>query len=426
MGIFFGTDGIRGIVGEDLSYNLALKCGNALAKLKPNCKVIIGRDTRTSGQMLSQSVCLGLILGGASVTDVSVGSTPSISYLTSNLAYDFGVVISASHNPSEYNGIKIFDSTGQKLTDKQENKIEKLMVHDMVTDYYNMGNYEYKPSLLKKYIDFLCGLCGDLTGLNIALDCANGASKYIAKKVFTRVGASVHYLGMSGGDRINYKCGATYPQKVANFVKKHGLDYGFCFDGDADRIIMVGPSGELYSGDNILYCIACNKKLFNKDVVVGTALSNLGLEIALKQKNIRLERADVGDKYVIQKMKELGTNIGGEQSGHIIVDNLIASGDGVLVALLLCGIIKKDNPQKYLDFKSFPQVMINVSTTDKLRAMGGEELSKAINYATEELAGMGRVLVRPSGTENKIRVMVEAQNEVRALTLAQYIASKIN
>lgn len=425
MGIFFGTDGIRGIVGEDLSYELALKCGKALAKLKPNCKVIVGRDTRSSGQMLSQSICLGLVLGGATVTEIGMASTPSISYLTTNLGYDFGVVISASHNPAEYNGIKIFDSTGQKLTDKQEVKIEKLMVHDSVVDYSNIGKYVYKPAIIDKYIDFLCAQVDSLTGLNIAIDCANGASKKIAKKVFTRLGANVHFLGMAGGEKINYKCGATYPQKVANFVKKHGLDYGFSFDGDADRIVMVGTSGQIYSGDNILYCLANNKKLFNNNIVVGTALSNLGLELALKQKNITLERADVGDKYVIEKMQQLKTNIGGEQSGHIIVSNLLPTGDGLLVAILLCNIITNNNPDKYMNFKAFPQIMINVETSDKIRAMGSEELSKAITYATEELSGMGRVLVRPSGTENKIRIMVEAQNQARALTLAQYIASKV-
>jgi len=425
MGVFFGTDGIRGIVGEDLSFELALKCGKALSQLKPGCKVIIGRDSRISGQMLSQSISLGLVLGGASVIDVGIATTPSISYLTLCLGFDFGVVISASHNPAEYNGIKVFNSSGQKLTDKEESQIEKLMVHESPLNYNKVGNYLYKPSILKKYINFLCAQVTNIKDINIAVDCANGASRSIARRVFAKLGVKAKFLSMASGDKINYKCGATYPQKVANFVKKNGLDYGFCFDGDADRIVMVGSSGEIYSGDNIIYCLANNPKLFNNNVVVGTSLSNLGLELALKEKHISLERADVGDKYVIEKMQELGTNIGGEQSGHIIVSNLLPTGDGLLVALLLCNIMQGTNPHKYLNFKAFPQVMINVSTQDKLRAMGSEELAKAINYATEELSGMGRVLVRPSGTENKIRIMVEAQSQARALTLAQYIASKV-
>lgn len=425
MGIFFGTDGIRGIVGEDLSYSLALKCGNAIAQLKSSCKVLIGRDTRTSGQMLAKSVSLGLILGGADVTDIGIATTPSISYLTRALGYDFGVVISASHNPAEYNGIKIFDISGQKISDKQETYIEKLIVHTLNIDYSKIGKYSYKPSILNKYIDFVCGVGVNLTGLNIGIDCSNGASKYIAKKIFKKLGATVHFIGMGGGKNINNKCGATYPQKIAKFVNKNKLDYGFCFDGDADRIVMVGPTGEIFTGDNILYCLANYKLLPNNNVIVGTALSNLGLEYALKQKNIKLERADVGDKYVIEKMAQLGTNIGGEQSGHIIVSNLLPTGDGVLTAVLLSGIIQKNNPSKYMSFKAYPQVMLNVATSDKLRVMGSEDLAKAINYATEELAGNGRVFVRPSGTENKIRIMVEAINQQKAQALANYIASKI-
>jgi len=425
MGIFFGTDGIRGIVGEDLSYNVALKCGNALGQLKKNCKILIGRDSRVSGEMLSRSFCLGATLSGANVVDVGLATSPCVSYLAQSLNFDFGVVISASHNPSEYNGIKIFDHAGQKLDDKQELIIEKYMVHDICTDYSDMGEYKYKPSKKKNYVDYVCSHFKKLTGLNIGIDCSNGASKYLSKQIFTKLGATVKFTGMGGGQKINYNCGATYPQKISQFVKKHSLDFGFAFDGDADRIIMVNSCGKIYNGDNILHCLSYSKYL-TRNVIVGTSMSNLGLEIELNKRGIKLERADVGDKYVIQKMQELNANLGGEQAGHIIINNLLPTGDGVLVAVVLSSILCKDNIKNLMEFSSFPQITINVSTQDKIRAMGSEELSKAINYVTEELAGMGRVLVRPSGTENKIRVMVEAENLSRAEMLAKFIAGKID
>ena len=425
MGIFFGTDGIRGIVGEDLSYNIALKCGNALGQLKKNCKILIGRDSRVSGEMLSRSFCLGATLSGANVVDVGLATSPCVSYLAQVLNFDYGVVISASHNPSEYNGIKIFDHTGQKLDDKQELIIEKYMVHDICTDYSSMGEYKYRPSIKKRYVDYVCSHSKRLTGLNIGIDCSNGASKYLAKQIFTKLGATVKFTGMGGGQKINYKCGATYPQKISHFVKKNGLDFGFAFDGDADRIIMVNSCGKIYNGDNILHCLSYSKYL-TRNIIVVTSMSNLGLEIELNKRGIKLERADVGDKYVIQKMQQLNANLGGEQAGHIIINNLLPTGDGVMVAVVLSSIVCKANIKDLMEFSAFPQVTINVSTQDKIRAMGGEELSRAINYATEELAGMGRVLVRPSGTENKIRVMVEAENLSRAEMLAKFIATKID
>ena len=425
MGIFFGTDGIRGIVGEDLSYNILLKCGNALGCLKQNCKIIIGRDSRVSGEMLSQSFCLGATLSGANVVDIGIATSPCVSYLTQALNFDFGVVISASHNPSEYNGIKVFDHTGQKLDDKQELIIEKYMVHDLCTDYLNMGEYKYKPGIKKQYVNYVCAHSKSLTGFNIGIDCSNGASKSLAKQIFTKLGANVKFTGMGSGKKINYKCGATYPQRISNFVKKHGLDFGFAFDGDADRIIMVDSCGKVYNGDNILHCLSYSNYLTG-DIIVGTSMSNLGLEVALNKRGIKFERADVGDKFVIQKMQELNSNLGGEQAGHIIINSLLPTGDGVFVAVVLSNIVTKQTLNKFMEFSSFPQIIINVSTQDKIRAMGSEELSKAINYATEELAGMGRVLVRPSGTENKIRVMVEAENFSRAEMLAKFVASKID
>lgn len=423
MGFFFGTDGIRGIVGQELTYSLAIKCGNALARLKNGCKILIGQDTRVSGQMILSSVSLGANLGGAQVTNVGVASTPCISYLTTSLNFDFGVVITASHNPSEYNGIKIFDSTGRKLSDKQEELIERYMIKDMVHSYSSLGKTIYKPGLISKYINYLCSQVGSLKGVNIAIDCANGASKNIAKRVFKKLQATVKFVGMKGGENINLECGATYPQKLAEFVKKHNLDYGFCFDGDADRIVMVSKD-KIYSGDNILYCLALH---FGESVktVVGTSLTNLGLELALKNKSIMLERADVGDRFVIEKMQEKQTWLGGEESGHIIVSKILPTGDGLLTALLLTNIIKNQNPELFMHFEAFPQVMRSVKTADKLRSMGNEELSRAISYASEELAGRGRVLVRPSGTENKIRIMVESENLAQAQRLVEFIASKI-
>lgn len=431
MGVFFGTDGIRGVVGEELTYHLASACGNALTRIKPNCKIIIARDPRLSGQSLAITFGLGAMLGGAHIIDIGIASTPAISYLTKQLHCDFGVVISASHNPAEYNGIKIFDSTGKKLGDKAEQELERKLITNNSIDYNNIGKIEFKPSILNIYTNYLLSLCENYKGMSIVIDCANGASRNIAQKIFKSAGAKVYCTGISlDGSKINKNCGATHPEHLAKIIKKYNADIGFSFDGDADRIIVCDSQGHIYSGDHILYCLAKYYKannLLQANAVVGTSMTNFGLELSLKQLGIGLERADVGDKFVIDKMCKLNCNLGGEQSGHIIMSNYLPTGDGVLAAIILTNILKNSakNTSSMFGIKLFPQVIVNVSVKDKLRVMGSEILANVISYANQELLGNGRVLVRPSGTEQKIRIMTEANSYRQAKLIADYIAAQI-
>lgn len=409
----FGTDGIRGVVGSQLDYKIALKCGNSVGRFSKN--IIIGRDARLSGQMLTSAFCLGAILAGANVVDVGEVSTPCISFLTAKYSFDYGVVISASHNPPEHNGIKVFNSLGKKLSESQENLIEKNM-QKLKCDYSSLGTYTNKPALAKEYTLYVSGdIC--LKGLTVCVDCSNGATKSLAKKVFKNLGAKTYFTGMGGGQKINHKCGATYPQRISTFTKSKKADIGFAFDGDGDRIIVADKYGRVYDGDNILFALS---SYFNAKCVVGTTFTNMGLEQALKDKDITLLRSDVGDKWVAKKMEESGAIIGGEQSGHIILSNLLPTGDGLLVAVTLCSLLKQSAKplKKLLDFKTYPQVIKNVKVKDKEIAK-----SKLVTNAVTEFSKdlIGRIIVRPSGTEQKLRIMVEATK----ITTANKIANKL-
>ncbi len=416
---YFGTDGIRGIYGKELSGDVAFRCGNAIARIKPNCKVIVGRDNRPSGQNLSKCLCLGLVCGGADVLDIGVASTPAVSYLTRQQNCDFGVVISASHNPVEYNGIKVFSARGTKIDDKTEILIEELM-KDFVHSKED-GKYVRDANILQDYIGYLVKQSPDIKGMRFAVDCSNGASRNIAHQLFDRLGANVKYIGMGGGKHINNLCGATYPQKLAKFVENHNLDFGFCFDGDADRIIVVGRH-KVYDGDNILNCLS---KRLNPQIVVGTLTTNIGLEKTLESRNIKLVRANVGDKYVTNQMLEYNTCLGGEQSGHIVISNLSPTGDGLLVALVLLDLFKYNSVDNLMNFERYPQCQINIQSQNPKLAITNVKLIKKIEDVKNILGKNGRVLVRPSGTENKVRVMVEANDKMLAEKLAKEIAQYI-
>ncbi len=422
MGIYFGTDGIRGIVNNDLSFDLMYKCGNAISSLKEKPTILVGRDTRVSGSFVTLGFSAGVIAGGGKIVDVGIIPTAGVAYLTKKLEYDFGVVISASHNPPEFNGIKIFDKNGFKLLDEKENEIEKHFIKSKLKDSLEIGTYSYSPSFVNCYINYLVSLGCNLQGVKVVIDASNGASFSIAPKVFKKLGATVYATNCkNNGEKINYNCGSLYPEVLKRNVLKFKADIGFAFDGDADRIIAVDSEGNIFDGDKILYILAKYLNT-NCNLVVGTSQTNMAIEQSLSSRNIKLIRADVGDKYVLEQMQKHSAVIGGEQSGHIINLNYSTTGDGVLTAVLICNVIKKYGDLKNLfDIKLYPQTNINVVVTDKLRVINNETLSNAIHFEQENLK-QGRIMVRASGTEPKIRIMVESKNEKESKLIAERIA----
>lgn len=409
MGIYFGTDGLRGVYGEELTPSIAFKCGNNLSRFCKKKKVVIGKDPRVTGDIISLSVANGLMQNGTNVIDVGVVPTPAVAYLTKVLDCDFGVVISASHNPPKYNGIKIFDQNGYKISETLENSIERKFMLQASEPFYNVGRYSYQPELIKKYIEKITSSIGDLDGLKIVIDCGNGASSKIARHVFKNLGADVIVLNSKkDGISINEESGALHPQNMAARVLQEKASLGVAFDGDADRIIACDENGNLVDGDNILYVFATFFK-DKIDAVVGTTMSNKGFENALNKKGISLVRADVGDKYVIEKMKNSNILLGGEPSGHIIVQSYSTTGDGMLTGLLLADIIKKSEKplSKLINYRKYPQININVDVVDKFRILNSDKLTNEILSFQQQFDNNGRVLVRASGTENKVRIMCE-------------------
>ncbi len=416
MSIYFGTDGIRGIVNKELTNEVCYKCGNALASIKPNARILVGRDTRVSGSYVTLAFSVGAVIAGANVVDVGVIPTAGISYLVNKLNYDFGVVVSASHNPAEYNGIKIFDENGNKISGLLEDKIEKEFIKNNVANGMYVGSYCQKHYLCRQYISYLIKCGSVLRGLKVALDCSNGASYAVAHKVFKSLGAKVVKINSSkNGKEINHNCGSLHPNALCELVKREKCDVGFAFDGDSDRIVAIDECGNILDGDMIIYILAKHfglKGELKNNSVVGTTLTNMGLQLSLEELGIALLRSDVGDKYVIEKMQEKGSELGGEQSGHIIIGKYSNTGDGVLAGIVLAGIIKESNmPLSQLSqVKLFPQANISVSVLDKLRILNSDKLKEYIKVCEKQL-GEGRIVVRASGTESKIRIMVEGKSE---------------
>lgn len=414
--IYFGTDGIRGIVGEDLTQEISLKCGNALARLAPNAKIVIGRDTRPNGSFLLSGFVCGATMGGANVVDVGIVPTPAISFLVQKLGADFGVMITASHNPPEYNGIKIFDSEGKKIDVKTEIEVERNFAKQHQAK--KLGTYSFNKKLAKLYENHIIQSVGiDLSGLSVVVDCSNGASSFVAKKVFKRLGAKVKTIFASAnGDEINHNCGALHPQKLAQCVKKLGADVGFAFDGDADRIVAVDQTGKTIDGDQILlFLLNMYKKfgLLKSKAIVGTIQTNMAVELYLKSKNFDLIRTDVGDKFVTDALLQNGLQLGGEQSGHIILTEHTKTGDALLCAVQICKFLSKlDKPLSNHIFNGLlPQFSKNYLVADKYAVINSVGIKNAISQCEQLLIGKGRVVVRASGTEPKIRVMIETKNQ---------------
>ena len=433
MAVFFGTDGLRGVVGNDLNYDIAFKCGNSLSQLI-SCggKVVIGRDTRVTGSYLVSAISSGLTAGGAHVVDIGIAPTACIAYLTKSKGFDYGIVITASHNPKEYNGIKIFSPRGEKLLDKEEEAIERGFIHPLQVPALKVGQYRQDKTYVKDYINFLfnsASCC--LSGYKIAIDASNGASFDIAPKLFKKLGAKViRFSCKNDGNKINDNCGALHPQHLAEKVVKLGCDMGFAFDGDADRLIAVNEKGEIVDGDMVITALAKTFKSHGELAfhgVVGTSQTNMGIENHLAEHGIKLYRADVGDKYVAEIMDKNNLSLGGEQSGHVIIKKFLPTGDGILTAVALaCACKESKKPlSEFCHVDLYPQAHINIEVVDKLRILNSEKLMSAITDSQQELAGLGRVLVRASGTEPKIRIMVESEKLETAECLAKFLASVV-
>lgn len=444
MGRIFGTDGVRGIANSELTAQLAFKLGQAGAKvLTKNCsgapKILVGKDTRASGDMLEASLNAGFCTMGAQVYCVGVLPTPAVAYLIRKYNMDAGVVISASHNPMEYNGIKFFSSEGYKLSDELEAEIEEYVLDGKDLGELpvgkDVGRVHTKRSGMQDYVDYIRSTVdGDFSGLKIALDCANGASFECAKLLFDSLGAKAEYIcNTPDGCNINDGCGSTHTQKLSEYVKNGGFDLGLAFDGDADRLLAVDENGTLVDGDKIMAICALELKKQGKlkrDTVVATVMSNLGFFNALKANGIKYEQTTVGDRYVLENMLANGYCIGGEQSGHIIFLDYNTTGDGLMTAVrLTCAL--RDSGKKMSDLASvveiLPQVLVNarIKNENKNTYMENKEIAEAIRKIEEKFAGNGRVLIRPSGTEPLVRVMLEGKDKSEIKEEATALAKMI-
>lgn len=426
MGIYFGTDGIRGVVNDTLTSSIAYKCGNALATTKDKPTILIGGDTRVTRSYLTSAFASGALSAGADIINIGVCTTPGIAYITKEIGADYGVVVSASHNPAEHNGIKIFDSNGVKLGDKKEDALERLFIRTIHNKSMDIGEYTQDFTLVKKYDEYLVKCCEtSLSGLTIVLDGSNGASYKTAPNVFRTLGARVIATNChNDGVNINNNCGSLYPETLSKMVRKYKADIGFAFDGDADRIIACDELGNIIDGDLIIFALAKylkSKGMLAKNTVVGTRHTNMGLEKDLNDEGITLYRTDIGDKYVIAKIEEEELTLGGEKSGHIIFREFATTGDGILTGIKLAEMIKLTG-KKFSELTKanlYPQVNIDCRVKDKVAIINSGKLNDEINRQEKFLGDGSRIMVRVSGTEEKIRIMVESKNEEMANTSAK-------
>ena len=425
MGRLFGTDGVRGIANKELTPELAFKLGKAgayvLKKKNDRPVIIIGKDTRVSGDMLEAALTAGILAVGGNVIKVGVVPTPAVAYLTRYYHADAGIVISASHNTFEYNGIKFFNGEGFKLDDLLEEKIEDIIISSIDVNSHITGDrigkcLEAEESAADLYVKRLLDTVDyRLDGCKVVLDCANGASYQIAERVYRSLGADVTVIGNEpDGININEACGSTHPEKLQEAVVRLGADIGLAFDGDADRCIAVSGDGTIIDGDLTMYVYGVYMKERGKllnNTVVTTVMSNFGLYKAFEAAGIDYEKTAVGDKYVYENMVNNGHRIGGEQSGHIIFSKYATTGDGILTSLKLMEVMlakEKTLSQLAAPVKIFPQVLKNIRVKSKPEARGDEAVIAAVDGVAAKLGNEGRILVRESGTEPVIRVMVEA------------------
>ena len=430
MSRMFGTDGVRGVAGTELTIELATKLGMAGAYVltreqEHQPTIIVGCDTRISGGMLASALMAGICSVGANAIYVGVVPTPAIAYLTRKHKVDAGVVISASHNPMEFNGIKFFNGEGYKLKDELEDEIETLIRNNMkdvpIPTGSGVGKIEYRFDIQDEYISFMKKRVPvDLSGLKIVVDCAEGASYYTSVKTLKELGADLVSIHTDpDGTNINSNCGSTHMSELQARVVYEKEDIGIAFDGDADRMLAVDEGGQLVDGDQIMAIIGNHMKRqgkLKKDTIVVTVMTNLGFSLMGERENIHIEKTKVGDRYVLENMLEHGYNLGGEQSGHIIFLDDNTTGDGLLSALHLLKVMV-DTKEKLSDLASvmevLPQALVNAKVPNhkKEHYMDYAEIAEAIQILEEKFNGEGRVLIRPSGTEPLVRVMIEGKNQ---------------
>lgn len=442
MGRIFGTDGVRGVANSELTPELAFNLGKAgayvLRKNEHKPVVLIAKDTRVSGDMLENAISAGILAMGGNVIKVGVLPTPAIAYLVRYFKADAGVVISASHNPFEYNGIKFFNGDGFKLDDDIEDKIENIVLRNIDINSHIIGDklgrcLDAGEDAMALYADYLKNTIDtDLKGLKIVIDCANGAAYKVAEKVFNELGAEVISIHNDpDGVNINELCGSTHPEKLREMVVANKANIGLAFDGDADRLIAVDELGRIIDGDKMMYM--CAKMMKDNGqlpgfLVTATVMSNLGLHNAMERIGCKLELTQVGDRYVLESMLKTGCAIGGEQSGHIIFLNCSTTGDGILSALQLLKAVKTSglNPSVLADEVTiYPQVLKNakVKNENKKKYTSDPEIVGEIKKLEDAMAGEGRVLIRPSGTEPLVRVMIEGKDIEQITKLAENLAS---
>jgi phosphoglucosamine mutase len=440
----FGTDGVRGKANvHPMTPEMVLQIGKAVAynlktkNAKERYKIVIGKDTRLSGYMIESALTSGICSAGVDVLLVGPMPTPAIAHLTKSLNADAGVVISASHNPAEDNGIKIFSADGYKLPDETEQEIEKLIENGMNSEHINgdkIGKAYRIDDARGRYIEFAKSSIKNMSlrGLTIVLDCANGAAYSVAPKIFSELGAKVIVLNdQPNGLNINLNCGALYPDVIREEVLENNADIGIAFDGDADRVIVCDENGTGVDGDHILAICAVNMKnlgKLKKNTIVATVMSNMGLDEAMREHGINVVKAPVGDRYVIEEMRREGYVLGGEQSGHIIFKEYSTTGDGIITALQLLKIMKTEN-KKLSELskimRTYPQILINVDVREKRDLNTIPTVSEKIKEMKKTLGSSGRILVRYSGTQNICRVMVEGKNEKDVSRIAREIANVI-
>lgn len=430
MGKYFGTDGVRGIANKELTPELAFKLGRyggyVLSQHEDSSRkprVLVGRDTRISGEMLEQALIAGLLSVGIEVFQLGVISTPVVAYLTRLQKASAGVMISASHNPAEDNGIKFFGADGFKLVDDQEAEIEALLDAEEDTlprpSAEGLGSLDEFPEGLLKYSQFLVqSIPGDLADMTVCLDAANGATATAVNRVFADLETDFYTMGTSpNGLNINDGVGSTHPEALAEMVVEKGADAGLAFDGDGDRIIAVDELGRIIDGDKIMYICAkylAEKKRLKKDTIVTTVMSNLGFHKAVEEIGLKDVVTQVGDRYVVEEMRKNDYNFGGEQSGHMIFLDYNTTGDGMLSGIQLLNVMKqtgKKLSELADEVTIYPQKLVNIRVTDKNGAMEVPAIKAVVEQAEAEMNGEGRILVRPSGTEPLLRVMAEAPTQ---------------
>ncbi|WP_333716723.1 phosphoglucosamine mutase [Gordonia sp. (in: high G+C Gram-positive bacteria)] len=442
MARLFGTDGVRGLANDELTPEFALRLASAAAvvfqeesdDVSRRPRAVVGRDPRASGEMLEAAVCAGLAATGVDAVRVGVLPTPAVAFLTADYGADFGVMISASHNPMPDNGIKFFAAGGHKLADDVEDRIEAAMDAEFVRPIgAAVGRVHDAPDAADRYRKHLASIIGhSLHGVTVVVDCANGAASTLGPQVYADAGAKVIAIHSDpDGVNINDGCGSTHLDKLQAAVLEYGADLGLAHDGDADRCLAVDSTGAVVDGDMIMAILAnaMNTAGRLKDgVLVTTVMSNLGLHIAMKDAGVEVRTVGVGDRYVLEELRRGGYSLGGEQSGHIVIPQVCTTGDGIATGLLMMeqlAVTRRRLADLAAIMKVLPQELINVRVADKHAVACAPEVQAAVDAAEAELAGNGRVLLRPSGTEQLVRVMVEAGTADAALDTAQRIADVV-